>query len=179
MTSAVHVWWIVLSSVAVLNIAAWTVSAVSLARHRDRFSAADYRRRRLLSWLSAAYVAGCGFRWFLPRIDLERICLAESWWSSMVVGRSVATVAELCFMAQCALLLHQVGSAAGNRFTVVVSCCWCRSSLSPKARRGMQSCRRIILGISWKIPSGRFPQCCCWRVLPCCGRTATADSTTF
>ncbi len=121
MTSAVHVWWIVLSSVAVLNIAAWTVSAVSLARHRDRFSAADYRRRRLLSWLSAAYVAGCGFRSFLPRIDLERICLAESWWSSMVVGRSVATVAELCFMAQCALLLHQVGSAAGNRFTVVVS----------------------------------------------------------
>jgi len=39
----------------------------------------------------------------------------------MMVGRSVATVAELCFIAQCALLLHQAGSSKGNRFVVMVS----------------------------------------------------------
>jgi hypothetical protein len=92
-----------------------------LARRHAHFSAAEYRRRRLLLWLSAGYVAGCAFRSFLPRIDLERICLVESWLSSMVVGRSVATVAELCFIAQCALLLHQAGSGRDNRFTVMVS----------------------------------------------------------
>ena len=41
--------------------------------------------------------------------------------SSMVVGRSVATVAELCFMGQCAVLLHRAGSDTGNRFAVTVS----------------------------------------------------------
>jgi len=121
MTTAVHIWWIVLRIVAALNIAAWTVSAAALARRRDRFPAADHRRRRLLLWLSAGYVAGCAFRSFLPRIDLERICLAASPLSSMAVGRSVATVAELCFIAQCALLLHRAGSGADNRFAVAVS----------------------------------------------------------
>lgn len=97
------------------------MSAAALARHRNQFSTAGYRRRRLLLWLSAGYAAGCAFRSFLPRIDLERICLVESWLSSMVVGRSVATVAELCFIAQCALLLHQAGKATANGFTVMVS----------------------------------------------------------
>lgn len=118
MTTAVHIWWIFLCIVAVLNIGAWTISAVALARRRNDCSAAEYRQRRWLLWLSASYVAGCAFRSFLPRIDLERICLVESWLSRMVVGRSVATVAELCFMAQCALLLHQAGSATGSKFSV-------------------------------------------------------------
>ena len=109
MTTTVQNWWVALCVVATLNMIAWTVSAFALERARDHFSAVGYRRRRLLSWLSAGYVFGCAFRSFLPRIDLERICLVESTLSSMVVGRSVATVAELCFMAQCALLLHQAG----------------------------------------------------------------------
>lgn len=121
MTTAVHNWWVLLCTVAALNISAWVVSVTALARHRNRFSAAGYRHRRLLLWLSAGYVAGCAFRSFLPRIDVERICLVESWLSSMVVGRSVATLAELCFIAQCTLLLHHLGSDADNRFTVVVS----------------------------------------------------------
>lgn len=122
MTTAVHIWWIALSIVAVLNIAAWGLSAASLARRREHFfTAAAYRQRRWLLWLSAAYVAGCAFRSFLPRIDLERICLVETWLSNMVVGRSVATVAELCFIAQCALLLHQAGRSTNSRFTVLAA----------------------------------------------------------
>ncbi|MBU1191635.1 MAG: hypothetical protein KKE76_07970 [Gammaproteobacteria bacterium] len=39
----------------------------------------------------------------------------------MVVGRSVATLAELCFVAQCALLMHHAGSSSGSSFTVITS----------------------------------------------------------
>lgn len=122
MTMNVEIWWISLSIVAVLNIAAWIVSAGILARsHEHFFSAARHRQRRWMMWLSAVYVAGCAFRSFLPRIDLERVCLVQSQLSNMLVGRSVATVAELCFIAQCALLLHQAGSSKDNRFVVMVS----------------------------------------------------------
>jgi len=107
--------------VAVLNCAAWVLSAVVLARRRGDFSAKEYQYRRWLLWLSMGYVAGCAFRSFLPRIDLERICLLESWLSRMSVGRAVATIAELCFMAQCALLLLLSGSGVNSKFTIKVS----------------------------------------------------------
>lgn len=122
MTSAVHTWWVILSVVAALNIAAWFISATMLARrHEHFFSASRYRQQRWMLWLSAVYVAGCAFRSFLPRIDLERICLVQSELSNMMVGRSVATVAELCFIAQCALLLHLTGNSTENRFVKAVA----------------------------------------------------------
>ena len=122
MTMAVQNWWVVLCTVAVLNIAAWIVSAAMLARRHDHFfSLTQHRHRRWMLWLSAAYTAGCAFRSFLPRIDLERVCLVQSELSNMMVGRSVATVAELCFIAQCALLLHQAGSRADNGFVKMVA----------------------------------------------------------
>ncbi len=118
----VQIWWVVLSIVAILNIAAWSISAMALARRHDQFFvAAQHKRQRWMLWLSAAYVAGCSFRSFLPRIDLERICLLQSELSNMMVGRSVATVAELCFIAQGALLLYQAGSHTGIRFVRTVS----------------------------------------------------------
>jgi hypothetical protein len=45
--------------------------------------------------LSGAYVFGCAFRSILPRADVQRICLFDTWLSSVMIGRSVATVAEL------------------------------------------------------------------------------------
>lgn len=111
----VHIWWIFLSSIAVLNLLAWFFSMRVLSlRHRDFFSSPRHLHRRWMMWLSAVYVAGCAFRSFLPRIDLERICLLQSPLSNMMLGRSVATVAELCFMAQCALLLNHAGGSTGN-----------------------------------------------------------------
>ena len=122
MTMAVHIWWVFLSVIAVLNIAAWIVSARLLASgHEHFFSASKHRQRRWMLWLSAVYVSGCAFRSFLPRIDLERICLVQSELSNMMLGRSVATVAELCFMAQCALLLYQAGNSKNNKFVLMVS----------------------------------------------------------
>ena len=68
--------------------------------------------------LCAAYVFGCAFRSFLPRADVQRICLFDTWLSSVVVGRSVATVAEICFAAQWAIILHQLGTMTGADTTL-------------------------------------------------------------
>ena len=122
MTMSVQTWWIVLCIVAVMNIAAWFLSAATLARRHDQFFwSAQHQQQRWMLWLSAAYVAGCSFRSFLPRIDLERVCLLQSALSNMMVGRSVATVAELCFMAQGALLLYHAGNKTGIKFVTTVS----------------------------------------------------------
>jgi hypothetical protein len=67
----------------------------------------------LMLLLCAAYVFGCAFRSFLPRADVQRICLFDHWLSSVVVGRSVATVAEICFAAQWAIILYQLGTMTG------------------------------------------------------------------
>ncbi len=58
--------------------------------------------------LSAGYLLGCAFRSVLPVFDIPRVVLIDSWLSNVIVGRSVATVAELCFAAQWALILHRM-----------------------------------------------------------------------
>jgi hypothetical protein len=73
---------------------------------------------QLMLLLCAAYVFGCAFRSFLPRADVQRICLFDTWLSSIVVGRSVATVAEICFAAQWAIILHQLGTMTGADTTL-------------------------------------------------------------
>jgi hypothetical protein len=62
--------------------------------------------------LSAAYVLGCAFRSVLPRADVQRICLFDTWLSSVMIGRSVATVAELCFILQWAIVLRALARVA-------------------------------------------------------------------
>jgi hypothetical protein len=75
----------------------------------------------LMLFLCAAYVFGCAFRSVLPRADVQRICLFDTWLSSVVVGRSVATVAEICFAVQWAIMLHQLGSIAEAQTTLSVA----------------------------------------------------------
>ena len=99
-----------LCAAAAINVVAWGVSAWRLGRRRPQLSADAYTTRRLLLWLAALYVLGCGFRSVLPMIDVPRFCLHDTWASYIVVGRSVATVAELAFAVQCALLLREAGA---------------------------------------------------------------------
>ena len=75
----------------------------------------------LMLFLCAAYVFGCAFRSFFPRADVQRICLFDTWLSSVVVGRSVATVAEICFAVQWAILLRRLGGIAGVDTTLNVA----------------------------------------------------------
>jgi hypothetical protein len=126
-------WWSLLTLVSGVNIAVWfllyrqlheqpagalgSTSGIELAflRTGSPGSASDIQ---LMLLLCAAYVFGCAFRSFLPRADVQRICLFDTWLSSVVVGRSVATVAEICFAAQWAMILHQLGTMTGSDTTL-------------------------------------------------------------
>ena len=55
--------------------------------------------------LAAVYTVVCAFRSFFPRVDLERTVLVDHWLSGIVLGRSCATLAEMCFTVQLSLLL--------------------------------------------------------------------------
>jgi len=89
-------WWASLCALAVINISAWAFAAAT--------GSGEQAGVQIL--LSGIYVFGCAWRSFLPVYDIPRICIVDSWASSVAVGRSVATVAELAFAAQWAVYLH-------------------------------------------------------------------------
>lgn len=116
MSSGVLSWWAFLCLVSGLNIVAWLVSAAVLRRRQALLSAEVFVMRRWQLLLSAGYVLGCAYRSALPVFDVQRLCLVDSWMSSVIVGRSVATFAELCFAAQWALMLREAGRATDSAF---------------------------------------------------------------
>jgi len=109
-------WWTFLCTSAALNLLAWLLTALLLRQRR----AGLHPERRAFSGLqlllSAGYVFGCAWRSAFPVFDVPRLCLVDWWGSSVIVGRSVATVAELCFAAQWALLLRAASRSAGSAF---------------------------------------------------------------
>jgi hypothetical protein len=102
-------WWSLLTLVSGANIAVWFVLYRQL-HEQPAGGLGSSSTVELMLLLCAAYVFGCAFRSFLPRADVQRICLFDTWLSSVVVGRSVATVAEVCFAAQWAIILYQLGT---------------------------------------------------------------------
>jgi hypothetical protein len=103
-------WWGMLAGVSAVNIAVWFLLFHDLHEQPIGSLGSD---RELMLLLCAAYVFGCAFRSFLPRADVQRICLFDTWLSSGVDGRSVASVAEICFAGQWAFILHQLGTMTG------------------------------------------------------------------
>ena len=114
-------WWLSLCVVAAVNIAAWSRSAFALQRGRGALPTALYEARRLQLQLSAVYVFGCAFRCAFPVFDVPRLSLVHSWLSTVIVGRSVATCAELCFVAQWAAMLREAARATGSRVGRIAS----------------------------------------------------------
>jgi len=110
-------WWGLLALVSGANIAAWFLLYRYLQQPRPD-GLGGTSDIEVMLFLSAAYVGGCAFRSFLPRADVQRICLFDTWLSSVTVGRSVATVAEVCFAAQWAIILYQLGTMTGADTTV-------------------------------------------------------------
>ena len=100
-------WWQIFCAVSFGNIVLWSLAAWGLPWESD-----GYQFKQLV--LSGLFVAACAFRSLLPRVDLERMCLWDSPLSSVIVGRAVATVAELCFAWQCALLLFKLSALTGS-----------------------------------------------------------------
>lgn len=113
-------WWGLLTAVSAANIAVWFV----LYRQFHEQSGGGLSNTSgigLMLLLCAGYVFGCAFRSILPRADVQRICLFDTWLSSVAVGRTVATVAEVCFAAQWAIVLHQLGTMTGAETTVTIA----------------------------------------------------------
>jgi hypothetical protein len=122
-------WWSFLLLVSAGNLVLWVVIAREVHGLSD-----GYVAQQLL--LSGIFAAACAFRSVLPRVDLERQCLWNSPLSSIFVGRGVATVAELCFAGQCALLISKLSALTGNAWLQVLGwsivplillaqlCCW-------------------------------------------------------
>ena len=109
-------WWGLLTGVSGANIVLWFLLYRQLPALPS--GALDRAGIDLMLLLCAGYVFGCAFRSFLPRADVQRICLFDTWLSSVVVGRSVATVAEICFALQWVIVLNQLGAIAGADTTL-------------------------------------------------------------
>jgi len=105
LSNPVAIWWIFLVLVSSGNIAVLLGLYWRLRRSSDSRRTATVAIEPLFL-LSAAYVSGCAFRSVLPRADVQRICLFDTWLSSVFVGRSVATVAEICFVVQWVIVLR-------------------------------------------------------------------------
>jgi len=123
-----YLWWKFLCSIAVINILVWLI-AIGLRPDTQSVSYAQLI-------LSGIYVLVCAFRSFYPRIDLERYCLFDSPISSVVVGRTSATIAEICFSLQSAMLIYDLGRVLQSDSVILVAyaivpiivfaqaCCW-------------------------------------------------------
>ncbi len=123
MTDTAITWWSFLCGVSAVNVLAWFASTLHL---RNRIGLLRLDRWSAVHWhvvLSAGYVLGCAYRSAFPVFDVQRLVMVDSWMSSVAVGRTVATIAELCFAAQWALLLRAVADAGNNRFAVNISRC--------------------------------------------------------
>jgi hypothetical protein len=105
-------WWATLTLVSGVNIAAWFWLFRYLQEPRIG-GPVSTSGNELMLLLCAAYVFGCAFRSLLPRADVQRICLFDTWLSSVMIGRTVATVAEIAFVVQWAMVLAKLGTMTG------------------------------------------------------------------
>src|SRR5262245_30581002 len=114
-------WWLALGAVSVINMG--LLARLWIAHRKKRSSANPhaYQEQRRLLWLSTFFTVGCAFRAFLPRADVPRITLVDHWLSSILIGRTVATIAELSFAGQCAILLEAFARPAQMKGIVIFS----------------------------------------------------------
>lgn len=121
MSGGVLTWWALLCTVSAANVLAWLAAAALLRRRQAQFTHDELALRRALLLLSAGYVLGCAYRSVFPVFDVQRLVVVDSWLSSILIGRTVATLAELCFAAQWALLLRSLAQQTDQRFGLRVA----------------------------------------------------------
>jgi hypothetical protein len=123
-----NIWLASLGALTAFNVGLWIWIAQSASPRTP------YVETQLL--LSGVYVGVCGFRSLYPRVDLERVCLWDTWLSGILLGRTLATIAEVCFALQCGLFLQRLSNLSGIQMLdvqahafvplVIVAelCCW-------------------------------------------------------
>jgi hypothetical protein len=117
-STGVMLWWSAISAISVANVLAWLL----IARREETDEDPALRRERV--WqvlLSGLFTFGCAYRSFVPLAEAQRIVLADLWFSSAFLSRSIATMAELAVATQWALFVGQWTKAIGSRFGWVVS----------------------------------------------------------
>jgi hypothetical protein len=116
MSWTVILWSSGLAALAALNLTLWARAFLRLGELAETLPANVRHTRRLQCALSLVYVLGCAFRCVVPVFDVPRISLVDSAIASVLVGRSIATLAELAFVAQWALTLREASRVTGSVF---------------------------------------------------------------
>ena len=119
--TSVAVWWGGMSAIAMFNLVLLFVSRKMLLKKLPNMSQLVQKVRHWQFVLASIYTIGCGFRSILPRGDVRRIVLVDHWISAIAIGRSVATLAELAFVAQWAFLLHEIGKGSRDYGVLSIS----------------------------------------------------------
>ncbi|HAP69130.1 MAG TPA: hypothetical protein DCR04_05295 [Flavobacteriales bacterium] len=119
--TSVAVWWGGMSAIAVFNLIMLFISRKMLLKKLPNMSQMVQHVRNYQFLLASIYTIGCGFRSILPRGDVRRIVLVDHWISAIAIGRSVATIAELAFVAQWAFLLHEIGKGTKDYGVLSIS----------------------------------------------------------
>ena len=110
-----------LTAISVANIVFWIVVARRFVQKAPSMEPSVRRGRNWQLALSAAFVLGCAFRSLLPRAEGQRICLYDSWLSTAVISRAVATVAELSLVAQWTIFLREYARGVNARLALGLS----------------------------------------------------------
>src|SRR5580704_10373671 len=113
---AVACWHVLLCAIAALNLVLWSLSAAAVVHGRAGLDVEAAAACQVQLLLSAGYVFACAFRSVVPVYDIPRIVLIDSRLSSVIVGRSIATVGEVCFAAQWSLILHRIALLGHSPF---------------------------------------------------------------
>lgn len=121
MATELFLWWTWLRVASLINVVVWVRTASRVRERRARWPAELFAARRAQLWLAGIYVIVCGFRSFLPRADVQRICLVDSMWSSVFVGRTLATIAELAFALQWARYVRELAEGVGSRGARIIA----------------------------------------------------------
>eukprot|EP00947_MAST-08B_sp_MAST-8B-sp1_P002708 g2708.t1 len=101
----------------------------------------------------AIYVIGTGFRATFPRCTVERMCFFNTWLCWSIVGRTVATVAELAFVAQIALVLHHLSTRSQRTLAATAD----MPGAAAKPRASLRMCLKAME--TWA--NIMFPMICC------------------
>ena len=100
----VYIWWICLVSVSIFNIG--YILNFFLTNEMNSY-------QRKLTLLSIVYAVVCGIRSAFPKKDVECVCLFDCPLSWPIFGRSIATIAELCYIKLIILIIKGVAEDIG------------------------------------------------------------------
>lgn len=97
-----YLWWLFIAIISIYNC--YTI--IHYWRKWLNTKLSLFQKQML--YLSSIYVIVCAIRAIWPRKDVDRICFFDQSINTVIVGRSIATIAELCFVKQLSLVLGQV-----------------------------------------------------------------------